>query len=47
MNADCEQMKKQTLMWLVKNCSKDKINVKNMVMVINDGIPSFVPRHLL
>jgi len=46
MSSDAEEMKKQTLLWM-ENYSRSKLNMKNMVMVITNGIPRFVPRHLL
>ena len=40
-------MKKQTLKWC-ENVPRNKLNIKNMVMVIgNDGSVSFCPRHLI
>ena len=46
MSSDAEEMKKQTLLWM-ENYSRSKLNMKKMVMVITNGIPRFVPRHLL
>jgi hypothetical protein len=39
-------MRRQTLRWL-EYVPRDKIDTKNMVMVIKYGIPKFVPKHLL
>ncbi len=41
-----ESERRQTLRWL-ESVPRDKINTKNMVMVIKYGIPKFVPKHLL
>jgi hypothetical protein len=46
MSGDYENMKKQTLSWM-ENYPRNKLKMKNMVMVITDGIPRFVPKHLL
>ena len=47
MDGDSEQRKKQTLMWM-NNYPRNKLNMKNMVMVISEnGIPTFVPKHLV
>lgn len=42
---DTELMKKQTLKWM-NTVPRNKLKVSNMVMVICDGIPKFVPKHL-
>lgn len=43
---DTEDMKKQTLMWM-ENYPRDKLKISNMVMIITNGKPRFVPKHLL
>lgn len=43
---DIVERKIQTLHW-VESIPKDKLNKKKMVMVINFGIPKFIPKHLL
>lgn len=43
---DLEERKKQTLSW-VEHYPRSKLKVTHMVMVILDGIPRFVPKHLL
>jgi hypothetical protein len=42
---DTDQMKKQTLMWM-NTVPRDKLNKNKMVMVIRNGIATFVPKHL-
>lgn len=39
-------MKKQTLKWM-ESIPRKKLNVKNMVMKIEDGVMKFVPKHLV
>lgn len=46
MSGDYENMKKQTLSWM-ENYPRNKLKMKSMVLVIIDGIPRFVPKHLL
>jgi hypothetical protein len=43
---DSDQVKKQTIKW-VNTVPRDKLNKEKMVMVIRDGIPTFVPKHLV
>lgn len=43
---DTEQMRNQTLKW-VSTVPRHKLNASKMVMVITDGIPKFVPKHLV
>lgn len=45
-NMDTEQMRNQTLKW-VSTVPRHRLKVTNMVMVITDGIPKFVPKHLV
>ena len=46
INMDTEQVKKQTLMWM-NTIPRDKLNKNKMVMVIRNGIPKFIPKHLV
>lgn len=43
---DSYEMKKQTLKW-VESVPKEKLNKHKMMMVIKDGIPKFIPKHLI
>lgn len=43
---DADHMKKQTLKWMY-TIPRDKLNKDKMVMLIRDGKPTFVPKHLM
>lgn len=40
-----ENERTQTLKWL-QYVPKEKVKITNMVMIIENGVPNFIPKHL-